>query len=399
MIRGKGDQQGAKVRQPSGEHPQRAVRFLRALGAPAADALIAWAAEAQPDAPWAAWLHGQGLAPLAFHRLRGAGALVGLPAAFVGPLREAYYRAAGDAELHTRELIAVLDAMTAAGVKAVLFKGAALAHLVYPDPACRPMGDLDLWLNAVEMPCGWAALEAAGYYTRHKDDRPHTLQAEMDGEIQLIGRAPGCGLVELHYGVFAGEWLRRTAIVDRNDIRERIMPVTVAGRPAWILSPEDAIIQLAVHLAVNHQMAYPGVRGLLDIVLLTQARPMDWNAVAERARAWRVAAATWLVLHLADALLGLPDAVTAIAQLRPPAVQRWLLGRFANSRSLLTGRDLTLGPLRFVYQLALVDRPRDAAHLLWRALWPEAGWLIARYGAAGMGVRVRHLLGAARGRI
>lgn len=374
--------------------------FLHALAAQEAGALAAWAATDRPDDRWASWLHGQGLAPFIFHRLRQTGALVGLSQAFTGPLQEAYYRAAGDAELHTRELATALDALIASGVTATLFKGAALAYTAYPDPACRPMGDLDLWLDVDEMPHGRAALEAAGYQVRHKATRPHALQAERDGEVQLIGRAPGSGLVELHYGVFAGEWLRRTAAIDRAGIRARIVPATILGHPVYTLAPEDAIIQLAVHLSVNHQMAYPGLRGLLDIVLLAQAAPVDWELVAERARVWRVAAAVWLPLALADALFGLSAAAgQAVKRLRPAAPQRWLLGRFANAASLLAGRDLTRGPLRLVYQLILVDRPRDAIRLLWRALWPEDDWLAARYGATAFGVRVRHLLDAGRGRV
>jgi hypothetical protein len=57
------------------------------------------------------------------------------------------------------------------------------------------------------------------------------------------------------------------------------------------------------------------------------------------------------------------------------------------------------GPRRFVLQLLLVDRPRDALRLIFRALWPEADWLAARYGRAGVGVRWRHLLAAVRGKI
>ena len=55
-------------------------------------------------------------------------------------------------------------------------------------------------------------------------------------------------------------------------------------------------------------MAAPGLRGLLDVALLARSQPVDWQAVAERAHDWRVAAATWLVLDLADALFGLPGA-------------------------------------------------------------------------------------------
>ncbi len=384
------------VWQPSSVVPPNAQAFLHALAGDGQ--LTEWAA-GRPDPSWADWLRGQGLAAYACHRLRRAGAFDRLPPELAQPLAAAYYRAAADAELHTRELAAVLDALAAARITPILFKGAALAHLVYPDPACRPMGDLDLWLAAAEMPAAIAALQAAGYRRRVKDTRPIELQADREGEIQLAGVRPGQGLIELHYGVFAGEWLHRTAAVDTAGLAARAVPVTVAGRPARTLSPEDAVIQLAVHLAVNHQMAYPGVRGLLDVCLLARSRPLDWAAVSRRARAWRVRTAVWQVLSLADALLGLPEASPALTALQPSRLRRRLLARFATPASVLAGRDITHGRARFAYQLLLADRPRDAARLLARALWPEDAWLAARYGRAGWRVRSAHLLAAARGRI
>ena len=42
---------------------------------------------------------------------------------------------------------------------------------------------------------------------------------------------------------------------------------------------------------------------------------------------------------------------------------------------------------------------RDAAKLVFRALWPERAWLIARYGRYTFSTRLRHLFDAARGRI
>ncbi len=386
------------VWRPVAWQPPAAAAFLAALAAGDGPALRAWAAAA-PDPAWAGWLHGQGLAAYAFHQLRAAAALAGLPPALHAALRGHYYAAAGDAELHARELAAVLDILAAAGVTPIVFKGAALAFTAYPDPACRPMGDLDLWLADEAMPRCQAALEAAGYRQRVKAARPLALQAQRQGEIQLIGGRPGHGLVELHWGVFAGEWLRRVAAADSAGLRCRAVPVTLAGRPAWTLGPEDGIIQLAVHLAVNHQMAYPGVRGLLDVTLLAASAAVDWRAVAERAAAWRMAAPTWLVLSLAAELFGLPGAEPAIAALRPGGARRSLLARFTGSAAALRGRDITHSPLRLLYQLVLVDRPADAARLVWRTLWPERAWLAARYGSTALGVRVRHLLSAARGRV
>ncbi len=393
--------QSPHVWQPPGWSPQGAVDFLHGLTDEASPLLAAWAKRA-PDAAWAEWLGGLGLAAFACHRLRGAGLLGELPDPLRDRLVGAYYRGAADAELHTQELAAVLGTLARGGVTAVVFKGASLAHLAYPDPACRPMGDLDLWVTAEAMPRARELLAGLGYVERGKAHRPLALQAGRDGEVQMMGSAPGSGLVELHWGMFAGEWLQRTAAVDSPGILCRAVPVTLAGQSAWTLAPEDAIVQLAVHLAVNHQMAYPGLRAMVDVSLVARphsvrAQDVDWTAVAERARAWRVANATWLVLSLTGELMGLPGAEAAIAALRPSAVRRRLLRRFVDGGAVLEGRDMTGGPRRLAFQLLLVDRPVDALRLLGRGLWPEEGWLAARYGAAGPRVRMRHLAAACCG--
>ena len=383
--------------EPPGWSPQGAADFLAALIDD--DARLAIWAQRAPDVRWAEWLRGQGLAPYAWRRLKETGSATCLPASSAAVLRGAYYAAAGDAELHRSELAAALACLRAHGVTPILFKGAALAHTAYPDPTCRPMGDLDLWVTAEAMPVARAALASLGYEEHGKDDRPLAIQAQMAGEVQLVGRAAGQGLIELHWGAFAGEWLRRTAAVDHRAILCRARAAQIAGCEAWVMAPEDALIQLAVHLAVNHQMAYPGARGLLDVALLGRAEKVDWFALAARAREWRVVSATWLVLSLTESLLGLPGSELAVASLAPTGGQQAAIRRFVTEETVLAGKDISGGPRRFAYQLALVDRPRDAARLVGRTLWPERGWLHARYGAATPFIRVRHLTSAARGRI
>lgn len=391
--------------QPPGWSPSGAVAFLRGLIEGGA-ALGAWANRAS-DARWGERLIALGLAPYTWRQLKTSGYADDLPGELGQALRGAYYTAAGDAELHTAELRAVLTRLATVGVTPVLFKGAALAHTAYPDPACRPMGDLDLWVTEEEMLLAQAALAATGYREHTKGERPPAMQRQMDGEVQLIGTGPGCGLVELHWGIFSGEWLRRTATVDSAGIRHRTRIVQIAGCSARSLAPEDAVIHLAVHLAVNHQMAFPGVRGVLDVAMLARAEQVDWHVLVERARNWRVATPTWLVLDLAEELFGLSGAAklsgatTAIASLAPSRQRQALLRRFADIPHLLEGRDLTKGGQRLAFQLLLVDRTKDAARLVGRTLWPEGEWLRARYGAGavGPGLRTRHLTRVARGRI
>ena len=385
--------------QPSVGYPQGAVSFLRALVAPDTAALGVWATTARPDARWAEWLRDQQLAAHAFYRLHAAGLEARLSPELRDLLRAAFYGAAGGTMLRKRELANALQALGAVGIIPVLFKGAALAHTVYPDPACRPMGDLDLWLAHEEMTPAQAALESLGYAQHSKPTRPIELQAQRSGEIQLFGSHDGGGLIELHWGIFAGEWLERTATVDEAAIRARTVPVAVVGHEALKLAPEDGLIQLAVHLAINHQFGQPFVRGLLDVALLARAQPVDWATVVARAHAWRVGTVVWTVLHLTADLLGLDEARPAITALAPSPLRSGLLRLFVSQESLLTMRDLRHGPLRFGLQLLLVDRPRDAIRLLWRALWPEREWLALRYGEVTPAIRRHHLSAALRGQV
>jgi hypothetical protein len=373
--------------------------LLAALVAPGPGGLARWLEKERLDGTDARWLRAQGLAPYTFYRLREAGLLNDLPDKAQLELRSAYYQAAAETELHRCELTMVLEVLASVNILPVLFKGAALAYTVYPDPVCRPMGDLDLWVTTDEMPLAQIALGRLGYVAHAKPGRPQAFQMRNHGEVQMAATRPGSGLVELHGGVFPGEWLRRTAQVDDAGLCARAVSATLAGWPARVLSPEDGVIQLAVHMAINHNMAYPWLRGLVDIVLLAQAQSVDWKRVVARARDWRVSTATWLVLQLAADLAGLGQVSWPVTELAPSLLRRWLLSCLVDAESMAEMRNLTAGPLRFVYLLLMVDRARDALHLLSRALWPEREWLQARYGQTGPAMQLRHLAGAVRGEI
>lgn len=352
-------------------------------------------------AEWA-WLATEagrhGLAPLLYANLQPL--QLDQPAASaLATLRAAYKQSSLRAMQREGELRRILDALAARNISPVVFKGAVLAYTLYPTPGCRPMCDIDLWVTHAEMPAAIVALEALGYRLHEKADRPHALTQATDGEVQMFPAQPGQGLVELHWGVFAGEWLARTTAIDRASVRERIAPISLSGRAAWTLAPEDALIQLAVHMGINHQMSVNALRSLVDIALLVQRQPIDWAVVVARARIWRVAAVTGLTLALTHACFNLPALAAPAAALAPDGVQHWLVDRFVNRQIILAHPDLSSGKARFVYLLCVTDRPRDSAKLLWRTFWPEAHWLAARYGQTGAAVRTRHALHALRGDI
>ena len=105
------DQDQASQR-PPGSRPQGpfqgAVAFLQALIAVEPDMLRAWFAAHRLNVDAVAWLHAQGLAPYAFHRLREVGLVDSLAPAARDELRQTYYRSSADAAIHDGELQRVL---------------------------------------------------------------------------------------------------------------------------------------------------------------------------------------------------------------------------------------------------------------------------------------------------
>jgi hypothetical protein len=335
------------------------------------------------DGRLAAWLLRQGIGPPAY-RVWGAG----WPALGERLAADAY-AAAAECAVRLVELDRILGEFQRERIPVVLLKGAALAEEVYGEPALRTMSDVDLWLPAERMAEGAATMGRLGYKSYEKADRPAALQRLSRGELQFYSPHEPSGLVELHWSPFPGWWLRRTAVVDDGAVWARCEPLLVGGR-GWArrLAAEDLMIQLSTNLALGGQFKPPAVRSLIDMALAAGRYLIDWEVVAERAWRWRVGTPVWAALWLADALVGVPGAEGVLAGLRPGAPRRAALRRLVSPQAVLAGRDVTAGRGRFLVLLLLVDRSGSAWHLLWRAVWPEREWLVARYGERGRG---RHL--------
>lgn len=335
------------------------------------------------------------LAAILFARIVDSG--VPAPPATIQALRDA--RLAGTAQSMRlfHELKVILAALRTAGVPVIPLKGAHLAATIYEDVALRQMTDIDLWIPRCQLDAARAAMRSLGYAAQSKPDRPLALQEALAGETQMF--KDGATLVELHWNIFPGEWVRHTTHIDEREIWDRATPLD--GDSLRQLSPEDAIIHLCVHLAVNHQMSGIGLRTLVDLDCARRKWTIDWNVVAQRAQAWRVSAATWIVLNALAKLFGDPERQLPLRELVPSALRQSILKRFASPSMIANGLDLSRGPRRFPFLMALVDRPVDAIHLAWRALFPDRLWLTLRYDSADASpwriwqLRMGHLLNIA----
>jgi hypothetical protein len=320
----------------------------------------------------ATWLTSHELGPLAYGRWQKTDPIL------ARHLKLDRISALAESSMQQESLARIQQAFRAAGLPLVLLKGAALGRSVYVEPALRVMSDVDIWLRGADMPAGVTALTDLGYGIRGKDERPFSLQQLSRGEIRF-GRPGWLELVELHWSPFAGWWLYRTAVVDDEAVWSRLEPIA-EETDVLQLSPEDMVIHLAVHTAVNHQFGLSALRSLVDIALTAQKRGVDWAVLAERANGWRVGTAVYSVLAILNQLFELEGLNVALLSLRPSALRRLLIKRFVTPKSILVGHDIRHGWQRYLLLLLLVDRSRDRARLIFRTLWPEPEWLAARYG-------------------
>jgi hypothetical protein len=56
-----------------------------------------------------------------------------------------------------------LPALASAQIPVILLKGASLAHRIYPDPALRPMSDVDILIRPGDRARAWDGLTALGF--------------------------------------------------------------------------------------------------------------------------------------------------------------------------------------------------------------------------------------------
>lgn len=190
----------------------------------------------------------------------------------------------------------IAGALDGAGVPFVVLKGAALAHLAYPEPALRPMGDIDIWTRPELMDQASAALIASGIPYSARMELRRAAASPLESAPVRVFEAPGTPVVlELHGTVRS---MAATAPAWLAAAWGRATPRDLGGVLARVPHPEDMLAHLAVHAGAHHQFAM-GLRPLLDIALWLEreGEGLEWSALAGRWR--RDGCLTWTCLALA----------------------------------------------------------------------------------------------------
>jgi hypothetical protein len=261
------------------------------------------------------------------------------------------------------ELAAVLHELSAAGVRALLFKGAALAHTHYPAPHVRVRADSDLLVADGEMPALEGVLGRLGYI------RPVETSGALvsyQSHYQKTDRYGVTHALDVHWKISNLQALANC--LTHAELWTCRVPVDALGPAAATVDAPHALLLALVHRAGHH----PGSRNLLwmyDLHLLDSRLTPD-----EQLRFRAIVAARGLKSVAAE---GLGVARRAFADPAVDATVETTNGPSANGDDPV--RPWTQAEVLRLDLQALPDW-RMRGRLLREHLLPSSDYMRAKYG-------------------
>lgn len=202
------------------------------------------------------------------HRLNAA-----IPIEITVSWQAAHRVAAMTAMVQQAELAETCAILESQGFAPIALKGAWLAAHAYPDPAQRPMRDLDLLVAPEVVIPAFEALLAAGYVQAGPAEMSLTEIVRIDKHMPPLV-APRGTLIELHQHLWErdGRLDHASPLADEAVLRDRAV---VGANGLRYLAPEDLLAHLIVHAVYSHRLDC-GPLILADIDLLLRVAPIDW---------------------------------------------------------------------------------------------------------------------------
>lgn len=273
-----------------------------------------------------------GLGPLILARSQAGGLMVQARARAMWELR------------HKHIVTRLLAAFDAAGVRALIIKGTALAYDLYDDAARRPRGDTDILVAPADLATARAVLAAQGFAPGLGEDAPEGFLQEV---WQIV--PPGGGAahdIDLHWQAFNSVTLADLIPVD--EAMAEAMPLPRLSPQALALSRGQSLLHACAHRAkhihspyfVGGEAHYGGDRliWLCDIDRLARAlTAAEWALLATRAEARGIAPVCVQAFDEAAQLLDTPLPGEVMARLRAASggpLTQYLLGKGRMGRAV-----------------------------------------------------------------
>jgi hypothetical protein len=205
-----------------------------------------------------------------------------------------------------KQLQEIIETFLNQDVQVLVLRGPALAFSLYPDPAMRPSGDLDLLVLPEQVVQARHILVSLGYKClakRFEVARDFFREECFVHQNNLRNKFP----VDLHWVHWElHPFFKGSEEVDIRDLFRRAWKVETPTLTFETLHPVDYLIHSAIHLVMIHKNEMR-LSWIYDTALLAQHLqvPDDWETLQHRSVAWRARLPLEHCLQLAQFWTGL----------------------------------------------------------------------------------------------
>ena len=230
---------------------------------------------------------------------------------------------------YMHELDKVSALLNSQKIPLVALKNSGIARTLYPFLGASPMGDLDVLVDKTDFRRAHEILIEHGYRMKFRSplEEENIDSAEQHGGAEYsVDLASGHHLwFELQWRPIAGRWIREDQEPSAKDLIKR--SVKIDGCYTLMLSPEDNLLQVALHTAKHTYVRAPGFRLHTDVDRVVRSSKIDWVKFVEKVKSIEVKTSVFLSLALAQKLLRTPIPENVLNEIAPGKLKiRFLLG-------------------------------------------------------------------------
>lgn len=293
-----------------------------------------------------------------------------IPAEQLLPLQQSHQLNLRKALLLSRELIRIVDHLSALGIETIPYKGLALAEAIYGDIGLRQPGDIDLLVRRQDFSRVRDAVRDIGFTPHsHLSAAQERAHLKCGYEYSFDGTA-GPNLLEVQWAVQPRFY---SIDFDMDGIFERAVQVNVAEHAMKTPSPEDLFLVLSAHAAKH---VWGRLIWLCDLARIMTLPNLDWQWIASQGNELGIARILGVTMILANGLLGaaIPDTAAQAGfkfddtetaalgeeiQLHMAGENAYDVESLAYFRLMLRLRERTFDRRRFVWRLVFTPGPGE----------------------------------------
>ena len=240
----------------------------------------------------------------------------------------------------------------------VALKNAGIAKAIFKNNACSPMGDLDLLVRSKDFRKAHEIILNDLDFTfkfRSEFEEEDLEEAFRGGGTEYYKIVDGHKVwLELQWRPIAGRWIQPHNEPNGDELMNG--SIEIENSDVRILSPEDNLLQVALHTAKHSYVRAPGFRLHSDVDRIIKFQSIDWSKFEEKVCNLEIKTAVYFSLYFASQLIKTPIPDFVLSSLKPSWFREKMILHFINKAGIYNQNKKKFSKIGYiVFNLALYD--------------------------------------------